>query len=164
MVAESRAVGLNHTAGLSTPQQVQMTLLALDALLDRSHARKKLMRSIVKTRFERLFKGVGVTAPSDPHNTCYYATIDIPALARSRYGASFAEWLAARCEPTDFVVRLAAERGIVALDGGGFDAPNMSVRVSLANLPDEACEAVGRGIRELLADYHERWRNELAAR
>lgn len=53
----------------------------------------------------------------------------------------------------------AAERGIVVLDGGGFDAPNMSVRISLVNLPDEAYEAVGRGISELLADYHERWRS-----
>ena len=34
MVADSRAVALNHTAGLSTPQQVQMALFALMGLLD----------------------------------------------------------------------------------------------------------------------------------
>ena len=44
------------------------------------------------------------------------------------------------------------------LDGGGFDAPRMSVRVSLANLPDEAYEPIGRGIAGLLADYHAQWR------
>ena len=32
LVADSRGVALNHTAGLSTPQQVQMALFALFAL------------------------------------------------------------------------------------------------------------------------------------
>jgi len=45
----------------------------------------------------------------------------------------------------------------VLLDGGGFDAPTMSVRVSLANLPDEAYEPIGRAIADLLADYHARF-------
>jgi aspartate 4-decarboxylase len=60
-------------------------------------------------------------------------------------------------EPIDFVVRLAEERGVVLMDGGGFDAPRMSVRVSLANLPDEAYEPIGRAIAGLLADYHAEW-------
>jgi aspartate 4-decarboxylase len=157
-VADSRAVALNHVAGLSTPQQVQMTLFALDALLDTAGTRKQVARALVRRRFERLFAGAGLTPPADALLTHYYATIDIPALARACHGAAFAQWLVASFEPIDFVVRLAAERGIVLLDGGGFEAPAMSVRVSLANLPDDAYEAVGRGIRELLADYHDRWR------
>ncbi len=158
MVADSRAVGLNHTAGLSTPQQVQMTLFALDGLLDAAATRKQVARGIVRRRFERLFEGVGLPPPEDPLATHYYVSIDIPALARARYGDDFADWLLASCEPIDFVVRLAEERGIVLLDGGGFEAPKMSVRVSLANLPDEAYEPIGRGIVGLLADYHRRWR------
>lgn len=158
MVADSRAIGLNHTAGLSSPQQVQMTLFALDGLLDADRERKRVARAIVRGRFERLYRGAGLAPPDEPLLTRYYATIDIPALARDRYGAGFADWLVASFEPIDFVVRLAEERGIVLLDGGGFDAPKMSVRVSLANLPDESYEPIGRGIAELLADYHAQWR------
>lgn len=158
MVADSRAVGLNHTAGLSSPQQVQMSLMALDALLDAEGDRKRRTRALVRGRFERLYRGVGLPPPDGPLLTRYYATIDVPARARERYGEAFARWLAAGFEPIDFVVRLAEERGIVLLDGGGFDAPRMSVRVSLANLPDEAYEPVGRGISALLADYHAQWR------
>jgi hypothetical protein len=33
----------------------------------------------------------------------------------------------------------------------------MSVRVSLANLPDEAYTAIGQAISELLGDYHALW-------
>jgi len=160
MVADSRAIGLNHTAGLSTPQQVQMTLFALDALLDVGGARKRLARNIVGTRFERLYRGAGLALPDDPLPTHYYATLDIAAAARSRYGEEFAAWLLNSFEPIDFVVRLAEERGIVLLDGGGFDAPKMSVRVSLANLPDDAYEAIGRGIASLLAEYHARWHTQ----
>jgi aspartate 4-decarboxylase len=164
MVADSRAIGLNHTAGLSSPQQVQMTLFALDGLLDAGGDRKRVARAIVRERFERLYRGARLAPPADPLLTRYYATIDIPALARARYGDAFADWLAASFEPIDFVVRLAEERGIVLLDGGGFDAPRMSVRVSLANLPDEAYEPIGRGIAGLLADYHEQWRAREAGR
>jgi len=160
MVADSRAIGLNHTAGLSTPQQVQMTLFALDALLDAGGARKRLARTIVGTRFARLYRGAGLAPPDDPLPTHYYATLDITALARSRYGGEFAAWLLNSFEPIDFVIRLAEERGIVLLDGGGFDAPKMSVRVSLANLPDDAYEAIGRGISSLLAEYHTRWHTQ----
>ena len=157
MVADSRAIGLNHTAGLATPQQVQMTLFALDALLDRKGERKRAARAIVRRRFERLFAGAGIAPPGDPLHTHYYVSIDIPALARSRYGDAFADWLLASFEPIDFVVRLAEERGVVLLDGGGFEAPKMSVRISLANLPDEAYEPIGRAIVDLLADYHAKW-------
>ncbi|UCG96050.1 MAG: bifunctional aspartate transaminase/aspartate 4-decarboxylase [Burkholderiales bacterium] len=162
MVADSRAIGLNHTAGLSSPQQVQMTLLALDGLLDAGQGRKREARAIVRGRFERLYRGAGLSPPEDPLLTHYYASLDIPALARARYGAAFADWLVASFEPIDFVVRLAEERGIVLLDGGGFDAPKMSVRVSLANLPDDAYGPIGRGIAELLAEYHDQWRRRSA--
>lgn len=158
MVADSRAVGLNHTAGLSSPQQVQMTLFALEGLLDTAGVRKRAVRAVVRGRFERLYRGAGLVPPENPLLTRFYATLDVPALARSRYGDDFARWLVARREPIDFVVRLAEEQGIVLMDGGGFDAPRMSVRVSLANLPDEDYEPIGRAIVGLLADYHARWR------
>lgn len=158
MVADSRAIGLNHTAGLSSPQQIQMTLFALDALLDVAGARKRQARAMVRARFERLYRGAGLVPPGDTFLTHYYATLDIRALARSRYGAAFADWLSASFEPIDFIVRLAEERGIVLLDGGGFDAPQMSVRVSLANLPDAAYEPIGLEIADLLAQYHSQWR------
>jgi aspartate 4-decarboxylase len=157
MVADSRAIGLNHTAGLSSPQQVQMTLFALDGLLDAAGTRKRAARAVVRARFEQLYRGAGLAPPEDALSTSYYATLDMPALARARYGDAFAAWLAAGFEPIDFVVRLAEERGVVLMDGGGFDAPRMSVRVSLANLPDDAYEPIGRAIAGLLADYHAQW-------
>jgi aspartate 4-decarboxylase len=53
------------------------------------------------------------------------------------------------------VFRLAESHGIVALNGGGFDAPDWSLRVSLANLSDEAYEEIGRGIRSIARGYRD---------
>jgi aspartate 4-decarboxylase len=158
MVADSRAVGLNHTAGLSTPQQAQMALFALHGLLDHEGNYRRAARGVVRQRFEALYAAAGLPVPDDGHQIYYYATLDVPALARSRYGSAFADWLLATFEPIDFVVRLAEERSIVVLDGGGFEAPKMSVRVSLANLKEDDYARIGSEVSRLLADYHARWR------
>jgi aspartate 4-decarboxylase len=41
----------------------------------------------------------------------------------------------------------------VLLNGGGFDAPDWSLRVSLANLADEVYEEIGRGVRSIARGY-----------
>ncbi len=159
MVADSRTVALHHTAGLSTPQQVLMVLFSLAGLLDKQkgYPYKKTAQGIVRKRHEILYENIGIPCPENPYSADYYTTIDIPSLARGRYGAEFGDYLVKNFEPIDFVWRLAEEKSIVLLDGGGFDAPNMSVRVSLANLSTEAYGKIGKGISDLLAEYHERW-------
>jgi aspartate 4-decarboxylase len=159
MVADSRSVALHHTAGLSTPQQVMMVMFTLHCLMDKKGGYKKMAQDIVKKRFEALYAAVGVKAPDDEYDARYYTTIDIPKLAKTRYGADFAVYLVKSFEPIDFVWRLADEKSIVLMDGGGFDAPNMSVRVSLANLDDNAYVAIGKGISELLENYYNTWKS-----
>ncbi len=159
MVADSREVALHHTAGLSTPQQVMMALFALASLTDTERGYNEAARGIVATRIGLLYSALGVDHPGDPMNTNYYATIDVPNLAEERYGPVFRHWLVNAHEPIDFVWRLAGEKGVILMDGGGFDAPKMSVRVSLANLADDAYSAIGHGISDLLAEYHDRWQS-----
>lgn len=157
MVADSRAVALHHTSGVSTPQQVVMTLFSIYCLIDKRGIYKKRAQDIVFKRYKTLYKAIGIPVPKDPYGTHYYTIIDIPKLATQRYDKPFATWLKKTFEPIDFVVNLAAERSIVLLDGGGFDAPNMSVRVSLANLPDEAYQHIGESISWLLEQYYKHW-------
>lgn len=158
MVADSRTVSLHHTAGLSTPQQVMMTLFALACLLDGAGVYKKSAQEIVAHRWMLLYEALGIEAPDIPLGAHYYTIIDVPKLAAARYGSAFAEALVRDHQPIDFVWRLARDKGVVLMDGGGFDAPRMSVRVSLANLSDDAYPAIGRAISELLEAYHARWK------
>lgn len=160
MVADSRAVALHHTSGVSTPQQVVMTLFSIFCLLDKKGVYKKRAQDIVGKRFKTLYKGIGISCPKDPYGAHYYTIIDIPKLAQKRYSKSFATYLVKTFEPIDFVVRLAQERAVVLLDGGGFDAPNMSIRISLANLPDAAYENIGKSISWLLEQYYKHWKSK----
>ncbi len=158
LVADSRAVALNHTAGLSTPQQVMMVLFSLGELIDSdSRLYRKEIRDLVQERYEALYDSLGTSGPNGPSYANYYTTIDIPSLARDRHGEGFADWLESEFEPIDFVWRMADEKDVVVLDGGGFDAPEMSVRVSLANLYKEDYEKIGSAISELLEDYKKEW-------
>ena len=84
MVADSRQVALNHTAGLSLPQQVQMALFAIFALLDTDQSYRRCTRAIVTRRLAKLYEGLGVVLPLDTLRAGYYAEIDLARWARHR--------------------------------------------------------------------------------
>ena len=54
LVADSRQVALNHTSGLSTPQQVQMAIFSVFALLDEKNRYKEQTKAICRRREDRL--------------------------------------------------------------------------------------------------------------
>jgi aspartate 4-decarboxylase len=158
MVADSRQVALNHTAGLSLPQQVQMALFATFALTDDDQSYKMRTRAIVNQRLANLYHGLHLPLPRDPMRAGYYAEIDLMGWARRRNGAEFATWLAAEHEPIDPLFRLAGEHAVVLLSGGKFEDSAWSVRVSLANLNDTEYLRVGASLREVFDGYVEDWR------
>jgi hypothetical protein len=63
------------------------------------------------------------------------------------------EWVKAHVHPLDIVFRLAEDHGIVLLNGGGFEAPDWSVRVSFANLDDDVYRNIGRAVRAAARGY-----------
>jgi aspartate 4-decarboxylase len=157
MVADSRQVALNHTAGLSLPQQVQMALFSLFALLDRDDRYKQLTRKIVHRRLRKLAQGLDIDWFEDPMRAEYYATIDLLNWARHEYGEEFIQF-ASNHHPFDVLFALAERYSTVLLNGSGFAAPDWSVRVSLANLDEEAYEKIGDQLRSLLDDAVARWK------
>ena len=163
MVADSRQVALNHTAGLSLPQQMQMTLFALYSIIDKREGNrfKEKMREIIHRRLDALWTSTGFTLLPDPLRAGYYSEIDMLVWAKRFYGTDFAEWLKLNYSPLDVVFRLATETSLVVLNGGGFDGPEWSIRVSLANLKEKDDTIIGKNIREILDSYAERWKNSL---
>lgn len=156
MVADSRLVALNHTAGLSIPQQIQMSLFAAFSLLDTAKGDKyqTTMIDMIQARLQALWQTTGFTLLPDPTRAGYYSEIDIMVWAKKFYGDDFAEWLNTNYEPLDFVIKLANETAVVLLNGDGFDGPAWSVRVSLANLNETDYLKIGTAIRRLLDQYH----------
>jgi aspartate 4-decarboxylase len=158
MVADSRDVALNHTAGLSTPQQAQMAMFSLFSLLDDDDTYQTRCREIVHERFAKLMEGLGIELPPDAHRVGYYADLDLEVWGRRVIGDDFMDYVAEHAEPIDVVLQLAKRHGTVLLNGSGFAGPPWSVRVSLANLDTESYAAIGRDLKEIVTNAVERWR------
>lgn len=158
MVAESRLIALNHTAGLSTPQQIQMSLFALGSLIDKEGAYHNRMIKIIHDRYNALWKSFGFEMPDDPLRADYYSEIDLLVWAKKLYGDEFADYIDKTYNPLTAVFRLASETGSVVLNGDGFDGPRWSIRVSLANLNEDDYVRLGTNIRKILNQFADEWK------
>jgi aspartate 4-decarboxylase len=67
------------------------------------------------------------------------------------------EWATQNHLPLDIVFGLARNFGTVLLNGDGFGGPPWSARVSLANLPTDSYEAIGKGVATAAARAEERF-------
>ena len=153
IVADSRDVALNHTSGLSLPQQVMMSLFSLAEMMDGAKLYQKACMEIVQRRAKATIEGLGIQLSPNPLYDAYYGLIDFEFFARKNIGEDAVEYLKKNVHPLDLAFRLAEDHGIVLLNGGGFDAPDWSLRVSLANLDDEVYEEIGRGVRSIARGY-----------
>ena len=161
LVADSRTVALNHTAGLSTPQQVQMVLFSLFSLMDTPDAYKNALKRLIRNRKKALFEEIGVSfADNDENQVDYYTILDLEFLGERAFGREFIDWTLKNTEPSEMLFRLAREARVVLLPGLGFGTQHPSGRVSLANLNEADYRKIGRAIRTLLADYVDRYNAE----
>jgi len=160
LVAESRGVALSHTAGLSTPAQLQMTLFALSGLMDSDHTYKNAAQSLIRSRHRTLFTSMGLDAGRGANDVGYYALIDLAEVGGALYGSPFAAWITGRKLATPYVFRLARETGVVLLPAAGFDGGDTSARISLANLTEEQYGEIGRCTRLVLDEYFEEFKRQ----
>jgi aspartate 4-decarboxylase len=154
LVADSRAVALNHTAGLSVPQQLQMALFALNGLMDREHRYQNVAKQLIRQRYETLYSHMGVKAARQPDDVNYYSLIDLQEIGGSLYGPEFKAWFIKKDLGIVFLFRLAKETGIVLLPGNGFDVVDTSARISLANLTDVEYATLGEGVRKIIDECY----------
>jgi aspartate 4-decarboxylase len=158
IVADSRDVALNHTAGLSLPQQAQMSLFSLFELMDEKKQYQQTTMDIVARRYRATLEGVGVERPPDPHFAFYYGIVELEAAMRQHVGEDVVAFMKEHYHPLDPVYRLAVDHAIVLLNGSGFEAPDWSLRISFANLPDDVYDDIGRAIRAVAYSYAEAYR------
>ena len=155
IVADSRDVALNHTAGLSLPQQVMMSLFSLAELMDEKKAYQKACIGIVKKRVQATLEGLGLEVEPNELFDYYYGLIDFEFWARKHLGEEIVAWMKENVHPLDIVFKLAEDHGIVLLNGSGFAAPDWSVRISFANLDDHVYDDIGRALRAIARGYRE---------
>ncbi|RJG08026.1 bifunctional aspartate transaminase/aspartate 4-decarboxylase [Noviherbaspirillum cavernae] len=160
LVADSRTVALNHTAGLSTPQQVQMVMFSLFSLMDQQGAYKSALKKIIRHRDTALYRELGVESVRDENFVDYYTLLDLGDITEKLYGREFSEWVMKTKNPTEILFRVADETGVVLLPGRGFGTLRPAARASLANLNEYEYASIGRSLRKLAAEYHEQFQQE----
>lgn len=157
MVADSRQVALNHTAGLSLPQQAQMVLFSLFSLMDTEDRYRQQTMGILKKRIQALYDGMGIELKPSDLGAYYYRTLDFELWMRKHYGEDLVNFVKENYEPVDIVFRLAEQFSTVLLNGSGFDATDWSARASLANLDDDAYQDIGKNLHEIATEYVKEW-------
>lgn len=155
LVADSRSVALNHTAGLSTPQQVQMVLFSLFSLIDINGNYKAVLKRIIRRRHDALYKKLGIEITHDVNDVEYYTLLNFVKIAEKLYGKEFGEWVAKNIHPNDFLLHVAKETGIVMLPATGFGTPIPGGRISLANLNEYNYEQIGESLRKIAESQYE---------
>lgn len=160
IVADSRDVAMNHTAGLSTPQQIQMAIFSVFSMLDTTNVYKQKTNDILQRRMHLLYEGLGLPKKHLPNDADYYTEIDLEIWCNHHYQKGFTEHLKKNYKPEDILYHLAEKSSIVLLSGKGFLAPDWSIRVSLANLNDEAYSCIGQELKKVLDEYLEEWQTK----
>ncbi|MEG0283188.1 MAG: bifunctional aspartate transaminase/aspartate 4-decarboxylase [Erysipelotrichales bacterium] len=161
IVADSRSVGLYHTSGLSTPQQIMEVLFSLTHLIyrDSEDLYFKASKSIVDTRYKDLHKAMKIDVDNSEENAKYYSLLNIFTIAQNRYGKDFRDYLEENFDQVDFLLNLADRNGVVLMDGVGFGSANGNLRVSQANLPSEDYNLIGKQIIATLREYYQEYKN-----
>lgn len=160
LVADSRTVALNHTAGLATPAQVQMVLFSLFALMDEKDDYKQAMKRLIRHRLDALYRDQGIRPVHDENTVAYYHLLNMETQGVSLYGADFVQWFLKTLKPNEFLFRLAEQAGVVLLPGTGFGAAHPSARVSLANLTEVEYTRIGHAVRTLMDGYYRQYREQ----
>ena len=154
LVADSRAVALNHTAGLSLPQQIQMVLFSLFALMDENDNYKNTLKKVIRQRQATLYRELGVSVPQDSYSVDYYTLLDLEKIATELYDSDFASWIRSNFSKNELFFRIASETGVVLLPGKGFGSQHPSGRVSLANLNEYQYANIGRLLKKMAGEYY----------
>jgi len=165
LVLDSRQVAEGHTAGLSTPQQVIMTLFAMHDYMDKKKQYNKTIKKLLSYRMSLLLDPLEYKIRESDMNSNYYIVIDlIKASTIITKDAKFGEYLYKHRDPLEFLMLLAKRYSIVLLPGVGFAGPFWSIRVSLANLPSHQYEYIGYSVKLLVEEYYKQYKQKKRSR
>ncbi len=153
LVLDSRQVAEAHVGGLSTPQQTLMGLLLYYDMQDKNRVYQNEIRETLKRRITSMYAQLDMRPNIQDTSTDYYSLIHIPQVTEHLYGAKARAYLEKNYNYLEFLFHLARVYHIVLLPGNGFGSEDWRVRVSLANLADEAYVKIGEGIHACIQDF-----------
>ncbi|HWG39412.1 MAG TPA: hypothetical protein VN658_02590 [Candidatus Acidoferrales bacterium] len=132
-----------------------MSLFSLAELMDSAKEYQKACMEILHRRARAAIEWLGIQVDPNSLYDAYYGLTDFEFFARKNLGEEAVKYLKKNVHPLDLGFRLAEAYGIVLLNGGGFEAPDWSLRISRANLSDDVYDDIGRGVRSIARSYRD---------
>jgi aspartate 4-decarboxylase len=136
-----------------------MCFFAIFSILDKNNKYRQLTKDICRNRKKLLFKSLGLKLDDNPYSASYYTEFDLLEWSINIYGNDFANYLKKNHKPVEILFLLAKKSSIVLLSGAGFQGPEWSIRISLANLNDEDYITIGEVLKNILESYFLQWKN-----
>ena len=161
LVMDSRQIAEAHTAGLSTPQQVLMTLFAMFDYIDTDRVYNKQIKTLLKTRINLLLKPIKYELKESVLNSNYYIVLDLIKVAKSLTNDhAFCKYLEEHKNPFEFLILLAHTYSTVLLPAVGFAGPFWAVRVCIANLDTKKYSQIGINIKNMMMSYYQQYKKQ----
>lgn len=161
LVMDSRQIAEAHTAGLSTPQQVLMTLFAMFDYIDTDRVYNKQIKTLLKTRINLLLKPIKYELKESVLNSNYYIVLDLIKVAKSLTNDhTFCKYLEEHKNPFEFLILLAHTYSTVLLPAVGFAGPFWAVRVCIANLDTKKYSQIGINIKNMMMSYYQQYKKQ----
>src|SRR5204862_2526618 len=117
---------------------------------------------LLHRRFTLAVESLGLDIKPWPTYDAYYGLFDLEFWLKGNVSPEVLAYVRTNVHPLDIVFRLAEEHGIVMLNGGGFAAPDWSVRISFANLENHVYDDIGRAARAIARGYRQRYEADLS--
>ena len=161
LLLDSRQVAEGHTAGLSTPQQVLMTLFAMHDYMDKERVYNKMVKKLLKTRMDLLLKPIKYKLEESVMNSNYYIVIDLIKVAKYLTNDDvFSKYLIEHKDPLEFLMLLAQNYSTVLLPVVGFAGPFWAVRASIANLDTKKYTQIGINLKNMMMFYYQQYKKK----
>tara|TARA_B100000780_G_scaffold278948_1_gene254559 strand:+ start:2378 stop:3955 length:1578 start_codon:yes stop_codon:yes gene_type:complete len=151
LVLDSRQVAEAHTGGLSTLQQIMMSMFVFFDMDDTKHKYKKNIQKILKKRMKLLYSELKFMPDENSRSTNYYTLIDLPHITELLYGKKAKEKLM-KTHYLEFLFHLSKKYHTVLLPGVGFAGNKRSYRASLANLRTNDYKQISNNIKNTIRD------------
>lgn len=154
LVLDSREVAEAHTGGISTPQQVMMSLFCTQELMDKNGEYNREIKKILLKRINNLCTPIKYKYIENKRSSNYYIILDLLEISETLHGKSFRQWVHKHIDPLDVIFMLAKKYKTIVLPGVGFAAPPWSIRISLANLATDDYTKIGKNIAKTMNDLY----------
>ncbi len=152
IVADSRQVTLNHVSGLSTPQQVLISLFLFYSKTKYFKIYDQNVKNMLFRRSKALLEPLKLKVDNSDKNTNYYVLLDIKKITNIFHGKDGEQKLINNYNFTGFLILLAEKYKVILLPGSGFRTQPWFIRVSLSNLYGKDYERIGERIKKCI-DY-----------